>query len=244
MSNEKEKLQPGNAYRYVEPVEPRAIVTSHRQRAKEAKRKMWEIPGLNESDILSFRQKRARKNAVIKFILVGQVKMLLAEKAKYFEAQAAAAGNKVIERTFSKNLQLCEEAIAAVDNIEGCFRALLVKGQFNTIDRMIDEKKFARQALSADQITLLADYVTLISKKATEEMKQVVGLAEDLEAQAELEEADDRAYQQTLEEQRRAEMELRGIDPDALFDPEEIELNVPESEAKMRKDDPRDLPKA
>ena len=120
MSNEKEKLQPGNAYRYVEPVEPRAIVTSHRQRAKEAKRKMWEIPGLNESDILSFRQKRARKNAVIKFILVGQVKMLLAEKAKYFEAQAEAAGNKVIERTFSKNLQLCEEAIAAVDNIEGC----------------------------------------------------------------------------------------------------------------------------
>ena len=37
---------------------------------------------------------------------------------------------------------------------------------------------------------------------------------------------------------------VHGIDPDALFDPEEIELNVPESEAKMRKDDPRDLPKA
>ena len=244
MSNEKEKLQPGNAYRYVKPVEPRAIVTSHRQRAKEAQRKMWEIPGLNESGSLSFRQKRARKNAVIKFILVGQVKMLLAEKAKYFEAKAAAAGNKVNESMFRTNLQVCEEAIAAVDNIEGCFDALLVKGQFNTIDRMIDEKKFARQALSADQITLLADYVTLISKEATKEMRKVVGLADDAEAQAEMEEADDRAYQQMLAEQRRAEMELRGMDPDALFDPEEIELNVPESEAKMRKDDPRDLPKA
>lgn len=244
MSNEKEKLQPGNAYRYVEPVKPRAIVTSHRQRAKEAKRKMWEIPGLVEGGSLSFRQKRARKNAVIKFILVGQVKELLTAKAKYFEAQAAAAGNKVIERTFSKNLQLCEQAIAAVDNIKGCFDALLVKGQFNTINRMVDEKKFARQALSADQITLLADYVTLISKEATEEMRKVVGLADDAEEQAKLEEADDRAFQQTLEKQRRAEMELRGMDPDALFDPEEIELKVPESAAKMRKDDPRDLPKA
>ena len=244
MSNEKEKLQPGNAYRYVEPVEPRAIVTSHRQRAKEAKRKMRETPGLNESDILSFRQKRARKSAVIKFILVGQVKMLLAEKAKYFEAQAAAAGNKVIERQFSINLKTCEQAIAAVINIEACFDALLVNGRFDTINRMVDEKKFARQALSADQITLLADYVTLISKEATKEMRKVVGLADDAEAQAEMEEADDRAYQQMLAEQRRAEMELRGMDPDALFDPEEIELNVPESEAKMRKDDPRDLPKA
>lgn len=244
MSNEKEKLQPGNAYRYVKPVEPRAIVTSHRQRAKEAKRKMWEITGLVEGGSLSFRQKRARKNAVIKFILVGQVKMLLAEKAKYFEAKAAAAGNKVNESMFRTNLQVCEEAIAAVVNIEACFDALLVNGRFDTINRMIDEKKFARKALSADQITQLHDNVRWISEKATEEMRKVVGLAEDAEAQAVLEEADNRAHQKTLEEQRRAEMELRGMDPDALFDPEEIELNVPESEAKMRKDDPRDLPKA